>query len=158
MNKVFLGLGTNIGDKKKNLDASIDKLSKELLNIKESKRYSTSAWGYTEQDDFLNSCLYAETEVSPAELLEFTQSIEKDIGREKTFKWGPRLIDIDILFFNKEIIKRKDLTIPHPLIHKRNFVLRPLLDLDENFIHPIFKETVKELYQKLNEELPNGDC
>jgi len=105
--------------------------------------------GYENQEDFINTVLKGYTVLSPLELLDFTKSIEKEIGRVYRFHWGPREIDIDILFFDDLVVDIENLKIPHPRLHERDFVLLPLKDLDENFIHPIFNKTVKELIKDL---------
>jgi 2-amino-4-hydroxy-6-hydroxymethyldihydropteridine diphosphokinase len=115
MNIIFLGLGTNTGDRAMNLKKSIFALKNKGINIiAQSKIYETSPWGYTDQPDFLNACIKAETELSAEELLLTLKSLEKELGREESFRWGPRLIDIDILYFNSETISRNDLDYPPP--------------------------------------------
>lgn len=146
---IFLGLGANVGDKKQNLEEAIDKLREKIFDIQVSKFYETEPWGYTEQDKFLNAAIRGKTFLSPSELLEFIKLVEKKIGRVKRFKWGPREIDIDILFYDDLAYKDDFLTIPHPFIQERKFVLEPLLDLDPNLIHPVFKKTVRQFYEKL---------
>lgn len=146
---IFFGLGSNVGDKKQNLEKAISKLSKKISDIQVSKFYETEPWGYTEQDKFLNAAIRGKTFLAPSELLQFIKLIEKEVGRVKRFKWGPREIDIDILFYDDLIYKDNFLTIPHPFLQEREFVLKPLLDLDPNFVHPVFKRTVHQLYEKL---------
>lgn len=145
MHKVFLGLGTNVGDKKKNLEKAIDLLSEKVTNIKSSKFYETEPWGYKDQDKFLNAAIMGETSLSPLEFLKFVKDVEERVGRIERFKWGPREIDIDILFYDDLIYKDSDLQIPHPRLHERDFVLKPLMDLDPNFIHPTFKKTIRHI-------------
>lgn len=145
----FLGLGTNVGDKKKNLKEAIEKLQEKISNIQVSKFYETEPWGYKNQDKFLNAAIRGTTFLSPSDLLKLIKFIEKEVGRVERFKWGPREIDIDILFYDDLIYKNNSLTIPHPFLQERGFVLKPLVDLDPNFVHPIFKKTVRQLYEKL---------
>lgn len=145
----FLGLGTNVGDKKKNLKEAIGKLQEKISNIQVSKFYETEPWGYKNQDKFLNAAIRGTTFLSPSDLLKLIKFIEKEVGRVERFKWGPREIDIDILFYDDLIYKNNFLTIPHPFLQEREFVLKPLVDLDPNFVHPIFKKTVRQLYEKL---------
>ena len=147
---IFLGLGSNVGDKKKNLEKAVSKLKEEISDIKISKFYETEPWGYTQQDRFLNAAICGKTFLTSLELLRFVKLIEKKIGRIKRFKWGPREIDIDILFYDDLIYKDSSVEIPHPNLWERKFVLEPLMDLDPNFIHPIFKKTVRQLYEKLS--------
>ena len=129
MNKAYLGIGTNRGDR-------FDNLSKP--------------WGYTEQADFLNMCVEIETEVDPYELLEYCQEIERELHRERIVHWGPRTIDVDVLFFNDVVSTDERLTIPHPRIQDRAFVLIPLMDLNEELI--INEKTIKEHLNLLSAE------
>lgn len=149
MYTIFLGLGSNVGDKKKNLEKTIEKLREKISDINISKFYETEPWGYTQQDKFLNAAIRGKTFLSPSKLLKFIKLIEKELGRVKRFKWGPREIDIDILFYDNLVFKDNVITIPHPFIQERKFVLEPLMDLDPSFIHPVFKQTVRQLYEKL---------
>ena len=133
---VFLGLGSNLGDREQNLHSAIS----ELRNFPRTKIRQTAAFydtapvGYAAQPRFLNTAVWLETELSPAELLERTQDLEKKLGREPTFHHGPRLIDIDILAYGTQIIDTENLHIPHPELPRRDFVLRPLCDLVPDFI------------------------
>ncbi len=124
---------------KKNIEDSIGKISLS------SSLYSTAAWGNTNQADFLNQVLIVETSLTATKLLKSVLTIEKKMGRVRTIKNAPRIIDIDILFFNNTIIESKNLTIPHPEIQNRRFVLTPLAELSANFMHPILKKTVHQL-------------
>lgn len=150
---IFLGLGSNVGDKKQNLEKTISKLRERISDIKVSKFYETEPWGYTEQDKFLNAAICGKTSLSPSELLEFIKLVENKIGRIKRFKWGPREIDIDMLFYDDLVYKDKSITIPHPFLQEREFVLKPLVDLAPNFVHPVFKETVGQLYERIEKVL-----
>ncbi len=143
--KAILGLGTNIGNRAKNLAEAIAMLDKIGKIEKASKLYETKPWRVTNQDDFLNQALIINYDKSPSILLSETQSIEKTLGRTKTRKWGPRLIDIDILFIGQKIIRSSQLQIPHPRITKRNFVLVPLNEIAPHFRHPIYKKNISEL-------------
>jgi len=134
MNRVYLGLGTNMGDRVEYLHGACQILSEnESISItKKSKIYETKAWGYTDQADFLNMCLEIETTLDTYELLEVCQEVEKKLNRERIIRWGPRTIDVDILFFNDIILDDEKLLIPHPRISERAFVLIPLMDLNSN--------------------------
>lgn len=136
MNKAYLGLGTNIGDRLNYLKQAcmlVD--SYESINlIKKSKIYETKAWGYTNQSDFLNMCIEIETSISPQELLKICNEIEGKLNRERIIRWGPRTIDIDILFFNDIILEEENLEIPHPRIQDRAFVIIPLMDINSKLI------------------------
>jgi 2-amino-4-hydroxy-6-hydroxymethyldihydropteridine diphosphokinase len=121
-------------------------ISVDIGNIKAaSSLYSTAAWGNTDQSDFLNQVLIVETNLTASKLLQFVLTIEKNMGRVRTIKNAPRIIDIDILFFNNDIIHYKKLTVPHPEIQNRRFVLTPLAELSPNFIHPSLKKTIHQL-------------
>ncbi|SHG96538.1 2-amino-4-hydroxy-6-hydroxymethyldihydropteridine diphosphokinase [Tepidibacter thalassicus] len=144
MNNVYLSLGTNIGDREKYLNDAIDLIS-ELENtkiVKISKVYETKPWGYTNQENFLNLCLKINTGLSPHELLNKCQEIEKILKRERIIRWGPRTIDIDILIYDDIICNGENLTLPHPRIQERAFVLVPLMDLNENLV--VKNKRVKE--------------
>ena len=147
---IFLGLGSNVGDKEQNLEKAIEKLGEKISDIQVSKFYETEPWGYTQQDRFLNAAIRGRTILAPSGLLKFVKTVEGRVGRVARFKWGPREIDIDILFYDDLVYEDKFITIPHPFLHERKFVLEPLMDLDPNFVHPIFKKTVRQLYEKLS--------
>lgn len=133
MSKSYLGLGTNIGDRIRYINEALKILnSNPNINItKKSKLYETKAWGYKDQADFLNMCIEIETSLNPYELLNDCQGVEKDLNRERKIRWGPRTIDVDILFFNDIILQEENLEIPHPRIKERAFVLIPLIDLND---------------------------
>ena len=152
---VYLSLGTNMGDKKKNLLEAIERIGK-LENTKvtaQSTILETEPFGYIEQDMFLNACIEIKTLFTPQELLEKLLSIELEMGRVRTIKWGPRIIDIDILFFDDEIIQDKNLAVPHPWISERMFVLEPLCEIAPNLIHPLERKPVATLKRILEKEL-----
>ena len=123
-------------------------LIEELIGtvIKSSAIYSTKPWGNIKQADFLNQAICINTELSPFEILDKIQFIEEKIGRKRIIKWGPRKIDIDILFYDEQIIKKERLVIPHPQIERRNFVLKPMVEIASKLVHPIFKKSIEELY------------
>lgn len=131
VNDVYLSLGTNLGDRENNLKSAIDLLqSKEGIRIKKiSPIYETAPVGYVDQPSFLNIAIYAQTILSPIELLQTCQLIENDLGRVRNIRWGPRIIDLDILLFNNDNIESENLIIPHPRMFERAFVLVPLLDI-----------------------------
>ncbi len=152
MNTIFLALGSNVGNKKKNILSAINRLGAKIKNIAQAKFYRTKPMYYKKQDEFLNTLIRGTTDLKPQELLGFVKEIENKIGRKKSFHWGPREIDIDIIFYNNLIYKSKSLEIPHPRIQERDFVLKPLLDIDREFVHPILKKKIKQLYQELSQE------
>ena len=147
MNKAYLGIGTNMGDRFDNLSRACELLknSDSIYKVKESSLYETKPWGY-----FLNMCVEIETEFEPYELLEYCQEIERELHRERIVHWGPRTIDVDVLFFNDVVSTDERLTIPHPRIQDRAFVLIPLMDLNEKLI--INEKTIKEHLNLLSAE------
>lgn len=149
MKKIFLALGSNVGNKNKNIKEAIKLLSRNIQKIKVAPIYKSKAMYYEDQDVFLNTVISGNTSLSPKALLKFIKTIEVQVGRTKRFKWGPREIDIDIIFYGNTICNEKDLQIPHPLLQERDFVLQPLYYLDSKFIHPVMKKTVKELLNNL---------
>lgn len=157
--RVYLSLGSNIGNKRKNLLEAIRKIG-ELENtevVKSSTILETEPFGYLEQDNFLNTCLEVKTLMTAQEFLKEILQIELDIGRVREIKWGPRIIDIDILFYDKEIIEEDNLAVPHPWICEREFVLDPLSEIAPNYIHPLEKKTITMLARKLKEREANGN-
>jgi 2-amino-4-hydroxy-6-hydroxymethyldihydropteridine diphosphokinase len=143
--QIYLSIGSNIGKRQKYLKYAVEKLSAHLDNVKVSSLYATEPWGNKDQPEFLNLCLSGRTSSSPAELLELTRSIEKSLGRTHQEKWGPREIDIDILFYDDAIIKTAALEIPHPYVSERAFVLIPLMELAPDLVHPVLKLTISKL-------------
>ncbi len=154
MNRVYIQLGSNLGDREGYLKQSQVMLIDEIgLIIKKSSIYESSPWGVENQGSFLNQVLLLETDVKPFDLLDIILNIEKEMGRVRIEKWGERIIDIDILFYNDEIIETNNLCIPHPYISKRRFVLSPLDEIAKNYIHPILQKTINKLLsQCLDEE------
>lgn len=153
--KVFLSLGSNMGQPEANLAKAIELLKDEftrIINI--SQIYKTGAWGMIEQQDFLNQVILIETRLAPRELLNYILALEAKMGRERKLRYGPRVIDIDIIFYDDIIINESGLNIPHPLMHERNFVLIPMKEIAPDFIHPGFGKTIEELYTETRDELP----
>lgn len=152
--KAYIAFGSNLGDKKAYLDKGISDLNNlDGCSVsKTSSYYVTKPYGNVEQDDFLNGCLCLKTLFSPEELLDALHAIEKSANRERKVRWGPRTLDLDIIFYDDEILEIEDLIIPHVEMHKRDFVLKPMLEIAPNKVHPIFKKTVKELAENLNME------
>jgi len=147
--KVFLGIGSNVGERIVYIKKAVNLLSEILNDIQTAHLYLSKAVGFEDQPDFVNTVVSGYTYLSPCELLKKIKEIEKKVGRIERFRWGPREIDIDILFYGNNIIEEENLIIPHPRIQERDFVLKPLSDLDPDFIHPVLKKTVKELLLNL---------
>ncbi len=147
MHNVFLGTGGNIGNKHKNFDEVVKIINKELGEIiRSSSVYETPPWGFESENPFWNQVLLIKTEYSPTELLDQIEKIENRFGRiREKGKYSSRKMDIDILFFDEEIINTETLTIPHPLLQKRLFVLVPLAEIAPDFVHPVLKKTSVEM-------------
>ena len=146
MNNTYLLLGSNIGNSKANLAKAITQIKKQIGSVtRQSGLYSTAAWGNTKQPDFLNQVIIVETKLSALQTMQIILNIEKKMGRVRTVKNAPRIIDIDILFFNNEIIELEQLAVPHPQIQNRRFVLVPLNQLSPSLKHPVFNKTVHQL-------------
>lgn len=152
MNKAYLGLGTNIEDRLNYLNQACMYLnSHEDINItNKSSIYETKAWGYTNQNDFLNMCIEIKTNLNPQGLLKVCNEVEEKLNRERIIRWGPRTIDVDILFFNNISIKEENLEIPHPRIKERAFVLIPLMDINPSL--SINNKSIKEHLEILTSE------
>ena len=143
--KVYLGLGSNLGDRKANLEKALQLLGERLYIEQVSSLYETEPVGHAEQPMFFNAVCRAETELGPLQLLSLIQGIEATLGRVPSFTNGPRSIDVDILFYDDLSIKTTDLTIPHPRIEERAFVLIPLLEIAPRLVHPLSGESIKDL-------------
>jgi 2-amino-4-hydroxy-6-hydroxymethyldihydropteridine diphosphokinase len=151
MSIVYLALGTNLGDRLANLHAALHALAPEVRVRAESRVYETPPWGFTDQPAFLNMAVKAETSLDPASLLKRLKQIEVEVGREPSFRYGPRRIDLDILFYDDLALKTETLTIPHPRLHERAFVLVPLVDLAPGLIHPVLGKSVADLLSALDQ-------
>lgn len=150
-NLVFLSLGSNLENRQENIKTAIKKLKKLGAITAISSIYETEPVGYKNQNNFLNLALKLETGLLPAELLKETQKIENEMGRIRKIKDGPRNIDIDIIFYNNKIINTEKLTIPHPKMHQRKFVLLPMKEIAGKTIHPIENKIISELLNKIND-------
>ena len=149
---VFIALGTNLGKRKANLRAAIKALPPDVTVLAESHVYETPPWGYEDQPAFLNMAVKAETEMEPEPLLKYLKQLEVELGREQNFRWGPRLIDLDILFYDDLVIDTPPLVIPHPRLHERAFVLVPLEDVAPEVVHPVLQRTVSELLTRIDRQ------
>lgn len=152
LNEVYLALGTNVGDKTKNLSDAIDLIGERIKVLKTSRIYPSKPMGFKNQDTFLNMVIFGKTHMDLMTLFEFVKDVERRVGRVERFRWGPREIDVDILFYNDEIYNSEILTVPHLRLHERDFVLIPLMDINPDLIHPVFKVKVKDLLRFVKEE------
>ena len=146
----LIAIGSNLGTPKKNCIEAIDIITSSpgIKTISKSSFYQTAPVGNTEQNWFINSVIKISTQLNPDILLAVLLEIESKMGRIRKEKWGPRIIDLDLLFYDNLIIKKKDLTLPHPEIQKRNFVLQPLNEIEENFIHPSLNKSINTLLKE----------
>ena len=148
--QVYFSLGTNLGSRFANLAEALNRLSAFCWNLSASSVYETEPWGFTDQPVFLNQAARGETGLDPQSLLSAIKSIEVDLGRQPNFLYGPRLIDIDILFYGSRVVRDGSLSIPHPMLAQRAFVLVPLVELDPVFIHPESGRTMADLLAGLD--------
>jgi 2-amino-4-hydroxy-6-hydroxymethyldihydropteridine diphosphokinase len=145
-----IGIGSNLGNREENCLRALVFLEEEGMVLrKRSALYETEPWGVKNQPGFINAAVEVETDKGPQALLDTLKKIEKTMGRTETRRWGPRVIDLDILFYDDLVIDTPDLKIPHPHLHERDFVLRPLSDIAADKIHPILHKDVEELLAEL---------
>ena len=149
---VYLGLGTNIGNKQKNMVTAAALLAEragDVLSL--SSFYETEPWGFASENTFLNAALELETDCSPMELLRLTQQIEREMGRTQKSdgSYHDRIIDIDILLYGNEVVHHEDLVVPHPLMQQRLFVMQPLAEIAPSLVHPILQKSMYDLYMNL---------
>ncbi len=146
--EVFIGTGSNLGDRRANLQTAMEACMERLGPVKAcSAVYVTEAWGVQDQPAFLNQVLQVETSTPPLEVLETLLDIEQAMGRKRVVKWRERIIDIDLLFYGEILLQTPKLTLPHPYIAERNFVLAPLAEIAPDFQHPVHEKTILELYE-----------
>jgi len=150
MSVAYIGIGSNLGDREFNCKQAIGLLRQKGTTVrKESSLYETKPWGVRDQPLFLNMAIEIETDLKPFELLRTLKDIENEMGREETFLWGPRRIDLDILLYDNNIVDEEGLRIPHPHMQDREFVLRPLCEIAGDVIHPSLLLSIEELLQRL---------
>lgn len=155
MNTTYLLTGGNMGDREENLTKARDLLEEHCGTVvRTSGLYETAAWGKTDQPAFLNQALEIQTEMNARQLIRKILKVEKMMGRVRTEKYGPRIIDIDIILFNDEIHNYHFLRLPHPEMQNRRFVLMPLAEIAPHLIHPKFQKTISQLLDECTDELP----
>jgi len=146
---IYLALGTNLGNRVCNLRIARDSLPPDLWIKNTSSIYVTPPWGYEDQPYFFNQVLEVQTSLEPLPLLHYLKNIEMEMGREETFRYGPRLIDLDILFYGKRVVNTQELQIPHPRLQDRSFVLVPLNEIAPDFVHPTLDKSVAGLLKEI---------
>jgi len=142
---VYLALGSNLGNRATNLKEALASLSPQMEVKAKSKVYETPPWGHTEQDKFFNQVVMVKTYLEPEPLLKHLKRLEVALGRKASFQNGPRLIDIDILFYDDLVLESPALVIPHPHVHERGFVLLPMLDIAPDLVHPVKQRSVRDM-------------
>ena len=154
MAEVYVGLGTNLGDKEQNLRDAVQKIEEQIGKVVSlSAFYVTAPWGFSSDNSFLNAAVCVETKLSPLEVLQETQMIEKELGRtQKSVNrmYSDRLIDIDLLLYGDKILQDERLSLPHPLMDERKFVLEPLAEIAPDVVHPVLHKTIRELFLVLS--------
>ncbi|RIV27338.1 2-amino-4-hydroxy-6-hydroxymethyldihydropteridine diphosphokinase [Fibrisoma montanum] len=148
----YLLLGANLGDRVATLRRAVDLIAERVGTVvRQSAVYETAPWGVTDQPTFLNQVIAVQTDLSPEETLTRTQAIEQAMGRVRHEKWGARLIDIDILYYDQLVLHTDTLTVPHPYLHQRRFTLVPLAEIAPEFVHPVLLKTTTELTDGLDD-------
>jgi 2-amino-4-hydroxy-6-hydroxymethyldihydropteridine diphosphokinase len=149
---IYIGLGSNLGNRLENLDKAIEALPPNVELVSASPVYETDPWGFLDQPAFLNQVIEVDTGLLPEDLLAYLKQIEKKLGRQVTFRNGPRLIDLDILIYGDWVLEQDGLVIPHPRMHERAFILKPLADLAAHLRHPIYGTTIQDLLGKVDQK------
>lgn len=146
--KAFIALGTNDGNRESNIQTALEEIAQFAKIVQKSSIYNTEPVGFKNQSDFLNMVIAIETKLNPVELMIKLEEIEHKMGKNKEFENGPRLIDLDILFYDDRVVRHSHFEIPHPRLHQRNFVLTPLAEIAPKLTHPILDKTIE--YLKVN--------
>ena len=147
---VYLALGTNLGNRLENLKQAIAALPPQMDVKAKSSVYETPPWGYEDQPKFLNQVVKATTYLDPQPLLKHLKRLEVALGRQESFRNGPRLIDLDLLFYDDLVLNSEALTLPHPRLHERGFVLLPLMDIAPDLVHPVTKKSVRDMVAQID--------
>ena len=152
-NKVYIAAGSNLGNKEETLKEAIDKIDKrkDCVVTKVSNFYTTDPVGYEDQDQFVNCVFEIDTLQTPSELMDTLLEVEKDFKRERIIRWGPRTLDLDIIFYNDIISYDEHILIPHPRAHERQFVMKPMCDINPYYVHPIYRKRVMDISSELGE-------
>lgn len=152
-NKVYIAAGSNLGDKEETLKEAIDKIDKrkDCVVTKASNFYTTDPVGYEDQDQFVNCVFEIDTLQTPSELMDTLLEVEKDFKRERIIRWGPRTLDLDIIFYDDIISYDEHILIPHPRAHERQFVMKPMCDINPYYVHPIYRKRVMDISSELGE-------
>lgn len=146
MTTVYLGIGSNLGNREENCRNAVKLLIQNGIKVtRMSSQIETEPWGVTDQPKFINMAVTAETDKNPSALLHILKNLETEIGRRDEIRWGPRIIDLDILMYNDQVIKTAELEIPHPEMCERAFVLKPLAEIAPNVQHPVLRKSIQEL-------------
>lgn len=151
--RTYIGIGSNLGDRKKNIENAIAMLGEKCMMIRCSSLYETEPVGFNDQPWFLNCVVEIDTDIEPLVLLGFLQGIEQKLKRVRTIKNGPRTIDLDILCYGNHLINNERLIVPHPRLHERLFVLEPFNEINPAFIHPVLKQSIRDLTCRLHKEM-----
>jgi 2-amino-4-hydroxy-6-hydroxymethyldihydropteridine diphosphokinase len=149
--KAFIGLGSNLGDREANIRQALQFLEQlpETTIVRGSSLYDTEPVGVSDQPNFLNGVVQVETHLAPRQLLWNLMLIERRLGRVRTQRWGPRVIDLDLLLYGDEVVDEEDLTLPHPLMTQRSFVMVPLVEIEPLLVHPVTNQTMLSILQRL---------
>ena len=152
-NKVYIAAGSNLGNKEETLKEAIDKIDKrkDCVVTKVSNFYTTDPVGYEDQDKFVNCVFEIDTLQTPSELMDTLLEVEKDFKRERIIRWGPRTLDLDIIFYDDIISYDEHILIPHPRAHERQFVMKPMCDINPYYVHPIYRKRVMDISSELGE-------
>ena len=148
--EAYLGFGSNLGDREENIRHAVERLSESVCGVQTSSLYETEPWGYLNQPKFLNMVCRCLTRLEPEVLLSICKELETLAGREPSFKYGPRVLDVDILAYGDAVVKTGSLTVPHGMLHERPFVLAPLAEIAPQWRHPILNKTATELLEQVD--------